>query len=357
MDWIEQAVQLIAHTLSTTLPDGILKELIVNGIIAGVGGVIIFLPNILILYTLISWMEDSGYMARAAFIMDKIMHRMGLHGKSFIPMIMGFGCGIPAIMATRTIEDRKSRIITMLIIPFMSCSARLPVYIIIISAFFPTHSALVLFSLYIIGIITSVFMAHILSKYVVKGDSSPFVMELPPYRLPSNKSVLRHTWEKGRQYLHKMATTILAASIIIWALTYFPTSSNNNIEESYIGQIGQIIEPVMKPCGFNWQEDVSLLTGLGAKEIVASTMSVLYKANDQTLAQALTNSGMTPLTAYSFLIFVLLYMPCLPVCIAIHNESQKTKYAIFTAIYTTLIAWIASTLIYQTGHILQTIFN
>ncbi|MDO5446877.1 MAG: ferrous iron transport protein B [Prevotellaceae bacterium] len=345
MDWIEQGVKSLSQLLATTLPDGMLKDLIVDGIIAGVGGVIIFLPNILILYTFISWMEDSGYMARAAFIMDKIMHRMGLHGKSFIPMIMGFGCGIPAIMATRTIEDRKSRIITMLIIPLMSCSARLPVYIIIIGVFFPRHSAFVLFSLYLLGIVMSVLMAHIFSKFVVKGDTSPFVMELPPYRLPLFKSVLRHTWEKGKQYLRKMGTTILAASIIIWALIYFPQSSRGNIEDSYLGQIGQAISPALNPCGFDWRADVCLLTGIGAKEIVASTMQILNNENE---SGTIGTIG-TPLSAASFLIFVLLYMPCIPACIAIRNESGKWKWAIFTAAYTTLLAWICSTLVFQLG--------
>lgn len=341
MDWIDSGVGMLSNFLSIHFPDGILKDLIINGIIAGVGGVIIFLPNILILYAFISWMEDSGYMARAAFIMDKIMHRMGLHGKSFIPMIMGFGCNIPAIMATRTIEDRKSRLITMLIVPFMSCSARLPVYIIIIGIFFPRHASLVLMSLYLIGILMSVVMAHVLSKFIVKGESSPFVMELPPYRLPSGKSVCRHTWEKGKQYLRKMGTTILAASIIVWALTYFPHNAElpeeQQMEQSYIGQIGKVIEPAIKPCGFQWKEGVSIITGIGAKEIVASTMGVLYKGN------------LTLTAPFAFLVFILLYMPCIPACIAIRHESGKWKWAVFAALYTTALAWICATLIYQIG--------
>ena len=361
MDWIDRGVGLLAQLIHDYFPDGMLKDLITDGIIAGVGGVIVFLPNILILYAFISWMEDSGYMARAAFIMDKIMHRMGLHGKSFIPMIMGFGCGIPAIMATRTIEDRKSRLITMLIIPLMSCSARLPVYIIIISAFFPDHSALVLLGLYLIGILMSVVMAHIFSRFVVKGESSPFVMELPPYRLPSGKSVCRHTWEKGKQYLRKMGTTILVASIAVWVLTYFPRheelTTSQRMEQSYIGQIGKFIEPVIEPCGFHWKEGVSIMTGVGAKEIVASTMSVLYSPDETStaadeedstrLSSILARSGMSSLAAFSFLIFVLLYMPCIPACLAIRNESGKWKWAVFAAIYTTLLAWICSTLVYQ----------
>ena len=350
MDWIDAGVEWLGEWVGAWMPDGPLKDLIVDGIISGVGGVIVFLPNIMILYAFISWMEDSGYMARAAFIMDKIMHRMGLHGKSFIPMIMGFGCNIPAIMATRTIEDRKSRLITMLITPLMSCSARLPVYIIIISAFFPKNSALILFSMYLIGIMFSIIMAKLLSRFIVKGESTPFVMELPPYRMPSMKSVWRHTWEKGKQYLKKMGTTILVASIAVWALSYFPhhdeLSEEQQMEISYIGQIGKFVEPIIQPCGLAWKEGVALVTGVGAKEIVASTMSVLYHGD-------ITTSGMTPLAAFSFMVFVLLYFPCIPTCIGIKHESGKWKWAGFTALYTTLLAWLASMVIYQVGSILS----
>lgn len=368
MDWIDSLVGWIGDIVARTMPDGTLKDLIVDGIIAGVGGVIVFLPNILILYAFISWMEDSGYMARVAFIMDKIMHRMGLHGKSFIPMIMGFGCSIPAVMATRTIEDRKSRLITMLIVPLMSCSARLPVYIILIGAFFSHNKALVLFSLYLFGIVMSVFMAHLFSKFVVKGETSPFVMELPPYRMPSAKSVTRHTWEKGKQYLKKMGTTILAASIIIWVLSYFPRHDElpegERMEQSYIGQLGKVVEPAIRPCGMGWKEGVSLITGVGAKEIVASTMGVLYSDSaperysttrdiddddSSRLSLILADSGMTPLAAFAFLIFVLLYFPCIPTCIAISHESGHWKWALFTIIYSTSLAWVCSTIIFQFG--------
>lgn len=365
MDWIDGLVGWLSDTISSNMSDGPLKDLLVDGILAGVGGVIVFLPNIMILYAFISWMEDSGYMARAAFIMDRIMHRMGLHGKSFIPMIMGFGCNIPAIMATRTIEDRKSRLITMMIVPLMSCSARLPVYIIIIGAFFAHGQALILFSLYLIGIAMSVLMAHLFSRYVVKGESSPFVMELPPYRLPSAKSVMRHTWEKGKQYLKKMGTIILMASIVIWAMTYFPhhdeMSGEQQMEQSYIGRLGKAVEPVIRPCGLEWKEAVSIIAGVGAKEIVASTMGVLYSQTDEPsgdidptedsshLSAIIAQSGMTPLAAFAFMVFILLYMPCIPACIAIRNESGHWKWAIFTATYTTLLAWICATLIYQIG--------
>ncbi|MBQ0022295.1 MAG: ferrous iron transport protein B [Prevotellaceae bacterium] len=378
MDWIDTLVGWLSEIVASHMSEGPLRDLIVDGIIGGVGGVIVFLPNIMILYAFISWMEDSGYMARAAFIMDKIMHRMGLHGKSFIPMIMGFGCNIPAIMATRTIEDRKSRLITMLIVPLMSCSARLPVYIILIGAFFPHHSALVLLAMYVTGILFSVLMAKLFSKFVIRGESSPFVMELPPYRLPSMKSVSRHTWEKGKQYLKKMGTTILIASIAVWALSYYPRhaelSKSQQMEQSYIGQIGKLAEPVIRPCGLRWKEGVSIVTGIGAKEIVASTMGVLYNNNDNyndngdddynydddseadnaRLSSIIAKSGLTPLSALAFMVFVLLYFPCLPTCIAIKNESTQWKWACFTALYTTALAWIASTLVYQIGSLLLT---
>lgn len=350
MDWIDAGISWLGEFVGSSMADGPLKDLIVDGIIGGVGGVIIFLPNIMILYAFISWMEDSGYMARAAFIMDSIMHRMGLHGKSFIPMIMGFGCNIPAIMATRTIEDRKSRLITMLITPLMSCSARLPVYIIIISAFFPRNAALILFSMYLIGVLFSILMAKIFSRFVIKGESSPFVMELPPYRLPSAKSVSRHTWEKGKQYLKKMGTTILVASIAVWALSYFPRHAElpeeQQMEYSYIGQIGKFIEPVLEPCGLHWKEGVALVAGIGAKEIVASTMSVLYHGD-------IAASGITPLAAFCFMVFVLLYFPCMATCIGIKNESGKLRWALFTIGYTTALAWITSMLIYQIGEVLS----
>lgn len=373
MDWIDGCVGWLGDFIVGRMPEGPLRDLLVDGIIGGVGGVIVFLPNIMILYLFISWMEDSGYMARTAFIMDKIMHRMGLHGKSFIPMIMGFGCNIPAIMSTRTIEDRKSRLVTMLIVPLMSCSARLPVYIIIIGAFFPRHAALVLLAVYLLGILMSVFMANLLSRLVVRGESSPFVMELPPYRLPSMKSVARHTWEKGRQYLQKMGTTILLASIVVWALAYFPrgaegVSAERQMEQSFMGRIGKAVEPVIGPCGFGWKEGVSLIAGVGAKEIVASTMGVLYSASDDGNAAPqgageeeeeedearlsrliAAQSGLTPLSAFAFLVFILLYMPCLPACVAIKNESGGWKWAAFTIAYTTSLAWLCATLVFQVG--------
>ncbi|MCR5192891.1 MAG: ferrous iron transport protein B, partial [Bacteroidales bacterium] len=333
MDWIEALFGWLGDLVNNHMNEGPLRSLLADGIIAGVGSVIVFLPNILILYLFISFMEDSGYMARAAFIMDKLMHKMGLHGKSFIPMIMGFGCNVPAVMATRTIEDRKSRLLTMLVIPMMSCSARIPVYVILVSAFFSKYAALVLTGLYLLGMIMAVIMAKLFSRFVVKGESLPFVMELPPYRMPTAKAVLRHTWEKGKEYLKKMGTIILAASIIVWALSYFPTNEDKKIqaENSIMAKIGKTIEPVMQPCGFDWKQSVSLLSGVFAKEVVASTMTVVYATSSEE-AEALEDfedeensshiselvvQNMSPLSAASMLLFILLYMPCLSTIIAI----------------------------------------
>ena len=366
MDWIEAGVEAISNIMSSLLPVGPLRDMIVDGAIAGVGAVIVFLPQILILYTFISFMEDSGYMARAAFIMDKVMHKMGLHGKSFIPLIMGFGCNVPAVMATRTIENRRSRLITILVLPFMSCSARLPIYIMIIGTFFAVkYQSLIMITLYVTGIILAVIMSRIFSKWLIKGDDTPFVMELPPYRFPTLKAITRHTWEKGKQYLKKMGGIILVASLIVWALGYFPHDNNldrqTQQEHSYIGQIGKVVEPIFRPQGFDWKLDVSLMAGIGAKEIVASTMGVLY-ADDESVADdneadsekynklyvKMTNDGITPLIAFSYLLFVLIYFPCIATIAAIKSETGSWKWAMFAALYTTLLAWIISAVFYQT---------
>ena len=369
MDWLEALFGWLGEWIGSMMSEGPLKSLICDGIIAGVGSVLVFLPNILILYLFISFMEDSGYMARAAFIMDKLMHRMGLHGKSFIPMIMGFGCNVPAIMATRTIEDRRSRLLTMLVIPMMSCSARIPVYVILVSAFFSKWAAFVLMGLYLLGMVMAVLMAKLFSRFFVKGESLPFVMELPPYRMPTAKAVLRHTWEKGKEYLKKMGTIILGASIIVWALSYFPTNEDRQVqaENSYMAKIGKTIEPVMRPCGFDWRQSVSLLAGVGAKEVVASTMAVVYATSsdeaemleedfeseeNESRISELIRSNMTPLSAMSMLLFILLYMPCVSTIVAIKNESGKWKWALFTVAYTIGLAWIVSTLVFQIGSLL-----
>lgn len=371
MDWIDTGVAALGDWVSRSMPDGPVKAMLVDGVIGGVGAVIVFLPQILILYFFISFMEDSGYMARAAFIMDKLMHKMGLHGKSFIPLIMGFGCNVPAIMATRTIESRRSRLITMLVLPMMSCSARLPIYIMITGTFFALqYRSIIMLSLYAIGILMAVIISRLFSKYVIKGEDTPFVMELPPYRFPTSKAIIRHTWEKGKQYLKKMGGIILVASIIVWALGYFPHNAqlDNQAqqEQSYIGRIGKAIEPVFRPQGFDWKLDVGLLAGVGAKEIVASTMGVLY-SNDSSVAESndtdndtakytrlrrqMLSDGITPLAAYSYLLFVLLYFPCVATIAAIKNESGSWKWALFGALYTTALAWIVSAAVYQVGQL------
>lgn len=397
MQGIEWLVEMIGNFVRTHMAEGPLKDLLVDGIIGGVGGVIVFLPNILILYAFISFMEDSGYMARAAFIMDKIMHKMGLHGKSFIPLVMGFGCNVPAVMATRTIESRNSRMITMLVTPLMSCSARLPVYVLITGALFPKNASFVLLSLYVTGVILAVILARVFKRAFFHEEDVPFVMELPPYRMPTGKSILLHMWEKAKQYLHKMGGIILVASIIIWFLGYFPRETartadfkqqiasieNTQIspeekakqlqeiehqmamdhqENSYIGRIGQIISPVMEPLGFNWKISVSLLSGMAAKEIVVSTLSVLYTGSDDS-EQALTERLLqeknpdgtdvfTPLVGLSLMLFVLLYFPCIATVTAIVNESHSWKWGAFVIVYTCCLAWVVSFLVYQIGNII-----
>ena len=347
MDWIDAGVGWLGDKIGASMPEGPLRSMLVDGIIGGVGAVIVFLPQILILYFFISLMEDSGYMSRAAFIMDKLMHKMGLHGKSFIPLVMGFGCNVPAIMATRTIESRRSRLITMLILPFMSCSARLPIYIMITGTFFSlAWRSWVMIALYAIGILMAVVVSKVFSSLVIKGEDTPFVMELPPYRWPTGKAIARHTWEKGKEYLKKMGGIILVASIIVWALGYFPHDDTmtepEQQEQSYIGRMGKTIEPLFTPQGFNWKLDVSLIAGVGAKEIVASTIGVLY--SDDSLA-----NDITPLIAFCYLLFVLLYFPCIATIVAIKNETGSWRWAVFAACYTTLLAWLVSAIVYQIG--------
>lgn len=364
MEWIDAGVSWLSELLNTNLPTGPLKDLLVDGVLGGVGAVIVFLPQILILYFFISFMEDSGYMARAAFIMDKLMHKMGLHGKSFIPLIMGFGCNVPAIMATRTIESRRSRLITMMILPMMSCSARFPIYIMIIGTMFAAkYRSSIMLSLYLVGILMAVIMSRIFSHYAFKGEDTPFVMELPPYRFPTAKAIGRHTWEKGKQYLKKMGGVILVASIIVWALGYFPhhegLTPQQQQEQSYIGQIGHAIEPVFRAQGFDWKLDVGLVSGIGAKEIVASTMGILYADNAEAedgeeasyahMRQKMEADGITPLVSYCFLLFTLLYFPCIATIAAIRAETGSWKWAAFTACYTTALAWVVSALVYQIG--------
>ncbi len=359
MMWIEWLVAKFGEFIAWAMPDGMLKSLVVDGIIGGVGSVLVFLPNILILYLFISLLEDSGYMARTAFIMDKLMHKIGLHGKSFIPMIMGFGCNVPAIMATRSIENRKSRLITMFVIPMMSCAGRLPVYLLIAGAFFPHHGGAVMLGLYALGVILAIVSAKILGQFI-KEDDLPFVMELPPYRVPTSKSVFRHTWEKGKHYLQKMGGIILIASIIIWFLGYFPRNDGSmtiseHQEQSYIGRVGKVIEPVLEPLGFDWRMGVGVLTGIAAKELVISTMGVLYSgdaesyedAGGDTMLQHALASSITPAAALAFMVFVLLYFPCIATFVALKDESGGWKWAIISAVYTIVLAWLAAFGVYH----------
>ena len=355
---IEWLVEQIGNLFNSYMPNGPLKDLMIDGIIGGVGGVIVFLPNILILYFFISLLEDSGYMARAAFIMDKIMHRMGLHGKSFIPLIMGFGCNVPAIMASRMIEDRKCRLITMLVNPLMSCSARLPIYLVLIGAFFPNTGSFILLSIYAIGILLAILMARLFSRFLVKGDDIPFVMELPPYRIPTAKTIFRHTWEKGAQYLKKMGGIIMIASIIIWFLGYYPNHESYETvaqqqEHSYIGQIGKAIEPVIEPLGFDWKLGIGLLSGVGAKDLVVSTLGVLYTNEEDIESVNLSDRiPITPMVALGYMLFVLIYFPCVATLVAIKQESGSWKWALFAAFYTTALAWIVAFTINQLGKLL-----
>ncbi len=358
IEWIVEQVSMLLHYW---LPEGPVKDMVIDGIIGGVGGVIVFLPNILILYFFISLMEDSGYMSRAAFIMDKAMHRMGLHGKSFITLIMGFGCNVPAVLATRMIESRKGRLITMLVTPLMSCSARLPVYIIFVAAFFPRHSGVVLMGLYLTGILLAVLVARMLSRTVMRGDETPYVMELTPYRRPSWRVIFKHTWDKGYEYLKKMGGVILIASIVVWFLGYYPrseqhTSPAERQEHSYIGHIGKAIEPAIAPLGFDWKMGIGLVSGVGAKELIVSTLGVLY-ANQEVadapeseaqIAAAL-KTVTTPASALSYMLFVLIYFPCLATLIAIKKETKGWGWAIFTAVYTTVLAWVVAFVAYKVG--------
>ena len=402
MEWIESFVTWISEFVRRYMSEGPLKDLLVDGIIGGVGGVIVFLPNILILYAFISFMEDSGYMARAAFIMDKIMHKMGLHGKSFIPLVMGFGCNVPAIMASRTIESRNSRMITMLVNPLMSCSARLPVYVLLTGAFFPQAAGTVMLILYTTGILLAVLMARLFKRFLFNKEDVPFVMELPPYRMPTGKSILIHMWEKAKQYLHKMGGVILIASILIWFLGYFPRNTEKSKsfdrqiaqveqsdktddekateiahlehqkaiehqQDSYIGQIGQAIQPILGPLGFDWKMSVSLMTGMAAKEVVVSTLSILYTGesdDEQALTEQLRQDRnadgepvFTPLVALSFMLFVLIYFPCIATVSAIVNESGSWKWGLFVIGYTCLLAWIVSCLVFQVGQLFIQLIN
>ncbi|MBR3950543.1 MAG: ferrous iron transport protein B [Bacteroidaceae bacterium] len=369
MEWIETGVALLSSWLHGVMSPGPLKDLLIDGIIGGVGGVIVFLPNILILYLFISLMEDSGYMARAAFIMDKAMHKIGLHGKSFIPLVMGFGCNVPAIMATRSIESRSSRLITILINPFISCSARLPVYILFIGTFFVKHVGWAFMILYMAGIAVAFITAKLLRRFYFKEDETPFVMELPPYRIPTFKATCRHMWSKAEQYLRKMGGIILVASVVVWALSYYPKADvqgeltpQQEAEQqanSYMGHIGRAISPVLEPLGFNWKITVALISGTAAKELIVSTLGVLYAGGEdepEKLSAKLTQpdpvtgeADFTPLIAATFLVFVSLYVPCIASITAVAKEAGSWKWGAFSVLYNTFVAWSCAFLVYQIG--------
>jgi ferrous iron transport protein B len=399
MQWIEAGVGFLSTGIEAVMAPSLFKSLLLDGIIAGIGSVVVFLPNILILFFCIALFEDTGYMARAAFLMDRVMHTAGLHGKSFIPMLMGFGCNVPAIMATRTLENDKDRILTILMTPFMSCSARLPVYIILAGSFFAHRAGTIIFALYFAGIVMAILSGRILRSLLFKGEDAPFVMELPPYRMPMFKSVLIHMWDRSKMFLKKMGGVILVGSIIIWVLSSFPKNisysvdydtlsasrsaeyamkiksadkdavmalvqakalalgeienkrEQERISKSYIGMIGKGLEPLFQPIGIGWQASVALVTGFVAKEVVVSTMGVLYgvgKADDKALETALKRSGMSPLSALSMMVFVLLYVPCFATVMTIYREASP-KWACFNVIYTTMVAWTMSFLVYQAG--------
>ncbi|MDR3329214.1 MAG: ferrous iron transport protein B [Prevotellaceae bacterium] len=361
-EWISRGVELLSRGLAAALPPSLPADLLVSGVINGAGSVLAFLPNILLLFFFISYFEDSGYMARAVFITDKLMHAIGLHGKSFIPLIMGFGCNVPAIMATRTIENRTQRRLTMLLIPFMSCSARLPVYVLLIGAFFPRHAGTVLFAVYLAGIAIAILSGLLFSKFLFKDKGQPFVMELPPYRRPSFGTLARHTWHKGGQYLRKNGLTILVASVAIWGLSTFPLQPHGErapYEQSYLGQLGHAVQPALAPLGFDGKMSISLLTGVAAKETVVSTLGVLYRAEveddgstarlEQRLRAERHPSGphrgqpvFTPPTALACIAFILLYLPCVAAVVAIRRESGSRLIAAFTVAYTTVVAWLAA---------------
>jgi ferrous iron transport protein B len=377
MDWIQAAVAGVSLFMTAIIPPGLFRELITDGIIPGVGGVIVFVPNILILFFMISLMEDTGYMARAAFIMDRLMHSIGLHGKSFIPLILGFGCNVPAIMATRTLESRKDRLLTMLIIPFMSCSARLPVFVLFISAFFPSYAGSMLLMLYLSGIAVAVFSAIIMKKTVFRESEVPFVMELPPYRVPHLRNTLRHMWERAKEYFKKIGGIILIAAVLIWALGRFPEpeagaliDEGARLEQSYIGRMGKFVMPVLDPLGFDWKMGVSLITGLAAKEITVSTLGILYRAEkhpeggNESLMQKIREERHTsgphagervfdPLSALGYMVFILLYVPCAAALVTIRRESGALKWPVFSAFFSISMAWIAAFLIHTVGMLLR----
>jgi len=354
--WLEHATAALGHYLSGLLPAGPVRSLLVDGVVSGVGGVLVFVPQIFILFAVIAFLEDSGYMARAAFLMDRIMHRMSLHGKAFIPMIMGFGCNVPAIMATRTLESQRDRLVTILVAPLMTCSARLPVYVLVAGALFGAHAGLAVLSMYVLGIVLAAIMARVFRRHVVPGEEEPFVMELPPYHRPTAKGIMIHTWERGKLFLQKAGTVILAGAVIMWFLSAFPWGVEVAGPDSYAGRLGKLIEPLMKPLGFSWKEAVALISGFAAKEIVVSTLGVLYglssEASHAELGSAIATGHLTALSGYGFMAFVLIYSPCVAALGAVRRETGSWKWTLVTVAYLTALAWLVALVIYQGGRLL-----
>ena len=345
-EWIGMGIEALADWVRGWLPDLWWSSLLIDGVLMGIGAVLAFLPNIIIMFFFLSLMEDSGYMARAAYAMDKIMHHFGLHGSSFIPMLMGFGCNVPAIMAAKDIANKKDRALTMMMVPFMSCSARLPVYMLFIGAFFAEQKAIVMLSLYILGVLLSIAFAWVMQRTkAFRQPKHDYVSELPPFRCPTLRNTGLHIWERIAVYLQKIPAVIIWASVIIWALTYFPTGSMTDMEHSYLAMIGHWMEPVMRPLGFDWKMSVCLLTGLPAKEAIVSTMGILYPSDTAMVV-------FTPLIAYAFMVFVLLYFPCVATITTLRKEIGA-KWAWFSVIHSFVLAWVVSFVIYQVGMLLQ----
>ena len=344
-EWIASGIELTAQWLNGLVTPSWWSSMLIDGVLQGVGAVLAFLPNIIILFFFISLMEDSGYMAREAFIMDTIMHKIGLHGRSFIPMLMGFGCNVPAIMAAKDIQNPKDRLLTMLMVPFMSCSARLPVYMLFVDTFFERHKALVMISLYAIGICLSVVFALVMKRTKwFRQEEDDTVNELPTFKLPKLRIAVAHIWEKVADYLQKICTVIIWASVIIWALEYFPNQDLNDLENSYLAAIGQFISPLLEPLGFDWKMSVCLLTGLPAKEAIVSTLAILYGGD-------LSAAGFTQLTAFTFMLFVLLYFPCVATTVTLRREAGR-GWAWFMVFHSLLLAWVISFIVYQIGMLL-----
>lgn len=350
--YIEMFFEWVGELAGGMIANELLASFVVDGIIGGLGSIFVFLPNIFLLFLAISFLQDSGYMARAAYIMDRFMRCLGLQGKSFIPLLMGFGCSVPAVMATRTLESKKDRMVTILIAPLMSCGARLPVYALFVGAFFAEKQSLVLFSIYILGIVLAITMGKVFKTFLFPGEITPFVMELPPYRVPTLKGTFIHMWEKGNSFIKKAGTIIFGVVVLIWALSSFPAGVEFASQESLMGKIGSAIAPIFAPLGFGtWEAASSLFFGILAKEVVVGTLGILYGTGEEGLITAISQIW-TPLAAYSFMAMTLIYVPCVAVLGAIKRETNSWKWTGFAVLYTLILGWIVSFIIYQGGKLL-----